>query len=272
MNINRKAAAEIAEETMKIIERGYYIIDGENIFIGSQMQEAIINTCSYPPDKDPLEVGDIKKQQTEVTVMNETTLSATERLAEENFSVAALNFASAKNPGGGFRSGARAQEESLARSSALHPCIVNNSMYTFHRQRNNPFYSNYALYSPKVPVFKRDDGTLLKKPYLCSFITAPAVNAGAMRKRKSNENIREEMQNRIRKVLTIAAFHQNEAIVLGAWGCGVFRNDSNMIAELFHQELSSFSGIFAKVIFAVIDRSRNGQNIKPFYKLFPKGM
>ncbi|BBM83440.1 TIGR02452 family protein [Candidatus Uabimicrobium amorphum] len=272
MHVNRKKAAEIATDTLKIIEQGYYTVGKEQVPIDKEMQRAIAGTYSYPPHSElpSIEPGE---KNTQIQVTNETTLSATERLVvEEGLNTVALNFASAKNPGGGFRSGARAQEESLARSSALYPCLVNNEMYTFHRQRKDPFYTNYALYSPDVPVFKRDSGELLHQPYLCSFITSPAVNAGVIRKRKTKnaQQICDEMQQRIHKVLTIAALYKHDAIVLGAWGCGVFGNDSTTIAHLFYEELQLFSGVFSKVSFAITDHSKKGQNIQPFTHAFDR--
>src|SRR5207253_843688 len=100
----------------------------------------------------------------------ETTLASARRLVAAGQRPAALNFASAKHPGGGFLNGALAQEESLARSSALYACLVGNPMYTFHQAQSDALYTDYAIYSPDVPVFRGDDGALLPEPYLCSFI------------------------------------------------------------------------------------------------------
>ena len=272
MHVDRKKAAQIAADTLNILKQGYYTFGKEQISIDKEIQRAAAATYSYPPDSE-LPTIELGEKDTQIQVTNETTLSATERLViEEGLDTVALNFASAKNPGGGFRSGARAQEESLARSSALYACLVNNEMYTFHRQRKNPFYTNYAIYSPDVPVFKRDSGELLAQPYFCSFITAPAVNAGVVRKQKTKnaQQISEEMQKRIHKVLTIAALYKQEAVVLGAWGCGVFGNDSTTIAHLFYEELQLFRGVFSKVVFAIIDHSRKKQNIQPFIHAFDK--
>lgn len=272
MHVDRKKAADIAVDTLDILKQGYYTVGQEQISLEKEIQKAVAATYSYPPHSE-LPPAKPSEKHTQIQVTNETTLSATERLVvEEQLNTVALNFASAKNPGGGFRSGARAQEESLARSSALYPCLVNNEMYTFHRQHKDPFYTNYAIYSPDVPVFKRDNGDLLQQPYYCSFITAPAVNAGVVRKRKSKnaQQISDEMRRRIHKVLTIAALYKQEVIVLGAWGCGVFGNDSTTIADLFYEELQLFRGVFSKVVFAIIDHSRRKQNIEPFYHAFGK--
>jgi len=77
------------------------------------------------------------------------------------------------------------------------------------------------------------------------------------------------MDRRIQKVLAIAATHGHEALVLGAWGCGVFGNDTPEVAELFHHALNHhFRGVFTKIIFAVLDRSEERRFIEPFEGLF----
>src|SRR5262249_354674 len=81
--------------------------------------------------------------------------------------------------------------------------------------------------------------------------------------------IRDAMDRRVRKVLAIAAAHEHEALVLGAWGCGVFGNDSQEIAELFQRALGyHFQGVFARVIFAVLDWAEERRFIGPFQRLF----
>jgi uncharacterized protein (TIGR02452 family) len=183
----------------------------------------------------------------------------------------ALNFASATHPGGGFLTGSRAQEESLARSSGLYACLDGQPMYAFHQGRRDPLYTSYALYSPDVPVFRTDDGTLLEEPWRCSFITAAAVNAKAVLQRDPSRRpeIRQAMRERIHKVLAIATVHGHDTLVLGAWGCGAFGNDAEEIAELFREALAErFVGVFATVVFAVTDWSRERHFIGPFVRAF----
>src|SRR5262249_43635470 len=193
------------------------------------------------------------------------------RLVEEGRNVVALNFASATHPGGGFLTGSRAQEESLARSSGLYACLAGQPMYAFHQGRRDPLYTSYALYSPDVPVFRTDDGTLLEEPWRCSFITAAAVNAKAVLQRYPSRRpeIRQAMHERVHKVLAIAAVHGHDTLVLGAWGCGAFGNDAEEVAELFREALAErFLGVFATVVFAVTDWSRERHFIGPFVRAF----
>ena len=66
---------------------------------------------------------------------------------------AALVFASARNPGGGFRTGARAQEEDVARASALVACqLTVPAFYDHHRSHPDLRYSDRVIHSPDVPV------------------------------------------------------------------------------------------------------------------------
>lgn len=144
-------------------------------------------------------------------------------------------------------------------------------MYARNAALRDALYLDDAIYSPGVPVFRDDDGTLLAEPYLCAFITAPAVNAGVVleRDRSRRAEVRATMARRIDRVLSIAMIHGHTALVLGAWGCGVFRNDPEQIAELFAAALAGpFQGVFAEVVFAVLDSSPEHRFIRPFEQTF----
>jgi uncharacterized protein (TIGR02452 family) len=272
MGTSRGKAAEIARDTVEIVVAGRYTNGrGEKVVIRPLVEAAMDGTVSYPPDA-PLPGFPPSGRKTVFEVINDTTLEAARKLVVEGFNPVALNFASARHPGGGFLNGARAQEESLCRASALYECINGNAMYRHHAALGGGFYTNYAIYSPAVPVFKNDDGDRLDEPYLCAFVTSPAVNAGVYAKEHKpgrRDVVRDEMRDRIEKVLAIMAGHGHDAAVLGAWGCGVFRNDPEMIAELFAVALRGpFAGAFAKAVFAVL--SPDGETIRPFEERFGK--
>jgi uncharacterized protein (TIGR02452 family) len=272
MGHSKSKAAEIARDTIEIVVAGRYTNGrGEKVAIRHLVEAAMDGTVSYPPDA-PLPNVVPTDRQTLFEVVNDTTLAAARQLVSEGFTPVALNFASARHPGGGFLNGARAQEESLCRASALYECINGNAMYRHHATLPGGFYTNYAIYSPAVPVFKDDGSERLDEPYLCAFVTAPAVNAGVFAKEHKpgrGDIVRGEMEKRIEKVLAIMAGHGHDSAVLGAWGCGVFRNDPEMIAELFANALRGrFAGVFAKVVFAVLDS--DGETIRPFLERFEK--
>lgn len=269
--VDRGKAAAMGKQAVEIIRAGHYTaVDGTAVVVRDWQREAEEGTVSYPAgSRLPQFVPGVHKTRFEVS--NETTLSAARRLTLDGFNVCALNFASAKHPGGGFLGGARAQEESLCRSSGLYGCIKNDGMYREHAPTRGGFYTNAAIYSPGVPVFRDDDGDLMPDPFRCGFVTAPAVNAGVYLKegRDRQKEITREMADRIDKVLTIMAGHGHDAAVLGAWGCGVFRNDPEIIAGLFREALvTRFSGCFRVVTFAVLDWSADRHFIGPFEERF----
>jgi len=268
MNGKRSERAQLSRETVGILQAGGYIAPaGHHVSLAEAMTAAVAGTRTYPPGhRVPYAVTG--NHFPHITVTNETTLSAAHRLWQAGHRVVALNFASAKNPGGGFLNGAIAQEEDLARSSGLYPCIVHNEMYAYHRSQHDAMYSSYAIYSPDVPVFRADDGRLLNAAWPCSFITCAAANAGALRAHH-DAPVERAMEERVRKVLAIAVLHGHEAIVLGAWGCGVFRNDGTTIARLFRDALTThFRGSFRAVIFAVLDKTEDRHFITPFESAF----
>jgi uncharacterized protein (TIGR02452 family) len=269
--MSRKLAAQLGRDTLRILREGRYRTEnGAVVELGDALRRAAEGTVSYPPDHRPPR-SRLGPHETKVEVETETTLAAARRLVESGERPVALNFASAKHPGGGFLSGARAQEESLCRASGLYACLGGNAMYAYHRDQRDPMYSDYAVYSPDVPVFRDDDGGLLEEPYLCSFITSAAVNANVVlsRSQRSRPAVRAAMEQRVHKVLGVAADQGHETLVLGAWGCGVFGNDARVVAELFYTALGhSFRGAFRRVIFAVLDWSEERRFVGPFERLF----
>jgi uncharacterized protein (TIGR02452 family) len=271
MSIKRSTAAKLGQEIVRILGEGAY--DGPNgkVAIADAVSRARDGTKSYPPEHPLPELAFDAARPTRFSVVNGTTLASARDLVSAGARPAALNFASAKNPGGGFLGGAVAQEESLARASALYACIEGQPMYAHHRTHVDPMYTAWAIYSPDVLVLRDEDGALLAEPWPCAFITAPAPNAKVVLERDPSRRpeIRAQMELRIARVLTIAAAHGHAALVLGAWGCGVFGNDTEEVAELFDRALRGpFRGAFEEIVFAVLDRSPEERFIGPFARRF----
>lgn len=280
--MNRKA---IAQDTLNILKTGrYFNSKGEQIEIGRDLKACVAGTQYYDPDSLSLLQKEVlskspKLSRVEFDVRNETSLVGAERLARslgegQIEKIGVLNFASAKNAGGGFINGAQAQEESLARSSALYKSLVKcPEYYEFHRSHRALLYSDRMIYSPGCPVFKRDDGTLLDQPYLVDFITSPAPNAGMiLRNRpKDVDKIPAVLRDRGAKILSLAASHHCDALVLGAWGCGVFRNDPAIVAQMFASYLlpnGLFYGRFKTVLFSVLDSTKEQKIYSEFKSKF----
>jgi uncharacterized protein (TIGR02452 family) len=269
--IRRDAAAAMGAEAVRICHEGGYVApSGRRVELRDAVDEAIADTVPVPPNQR-LDTCPVGQKKTRVEVREESTLVAARRLHAAGLDPVALNFASAHNPGGGFLSGARAQEESLCRASALYVCIKGQPMYAHHAGARDPMYSHYMLYSPNVPVFRDDDGPLLDEPWRCAFITAAAPNVKALRDH-GPERAREVpavLGERVARVLAVAAREGHASVVLGAWGCGAFGGDARLVADTFGAALDGpFRGTFTSVVFAVLDTSADRRTIGPFERRF----
>ena len=81
------------------------------------------------------------------------------------------------------------------------------------------------------------------------------------------------MRQRAELVLAAGLAHGIDCLVLGAWGCGVFRNDPKLVATVFADLLrpGKFAGAFEQVVFAVFDRSPDAATYQAFADVFKKG-
>jgi len=245
---------------------GFYLTKGgQQVVWRDAVQAACVAKLSIPPDAILPGHVPIAFTETQVQATNETTLGASRRLTEQGLRPLALNFANGIHPGGGFLNGARAQEEVLCRSSALYQTLVGDPMYEEHRKRPLPDSTDWAIYSPDVPVFRMDDGMELQHPWLLSFITCAAPYAPVIGRLRAGDLL----QKRIRRVLAIAQSYGHSVLVLGAWGCGAFANDPHRTALDFRGALENdYAGAFSDIVFAITDWSPERRFLGPFRDVF----
>ena len=266
LNIPRDVAVALGRSAVEAARTGLYVTrTGSEVVWREAVQAACAAKLSIRPDAVLPNNARLTFTETKVQVTNETTFGASRRLAERGLRPLALNFANGIQPGGGFLNGARAQEEVLCRSSALYQTLIDDPMYDEHRKRPLPDSTDWAIYSPDVPVFRTDDGTELQHPWPLSFITCAAPYAPTIGQPQAGDLL----QKRIHRVLAIARSYGHTALVLGAWGCGAFENDPYRTARDFRQALENdFSGAFAEIIFAITDWSPERKFLGPFRDVF----
>lgn len=194
-------------------------------------------------------------QNTVIKVSEETSLQAAEQLVKDypDEKIVILNFASAKKPGGGFLNGANAQEESLARSTTLYKSLIAaEAFYNINEASMSRTYTHNIIYSEDVIVFRTGDETCLCKPYKIDIITSPAVNRSITKEFDENY-VDSVMIERAHRILAIASKHGAQHLILGAWGCGVFKNNPLFVAGMFKQLIEGqFNGRFKSVTFAIL--------------------
>ena len=269
--MDRKATAR---ETLKIMEQGYYELEGKHIDIRLDMESSIKRSFLLTPEQGEALLKKYSipehamQKSCKAYVENIPTVDAIRKLAGEGKNaIGVLNFASAKNPGGGFLNGAMAQEESLAASSALYQTLTaHEEYYRKNRMQSSMIYTNHAIYSPDVVFFRDGRFRLVQPTVKASVLTLPAVNMGqVLLKREDAAQAKEAMRRRMHLALAIFAEQGAKHLVLGAYGCGVFRNDPKLVAAWWKELLEEGMGQYFETIFyAVLDKSKNGACIRAF--------
>lgn len=277
--MDRKA---MAQETLKILNQGYYEPAAQSeigqksekrqIIIKDDMEQSIGRSAliSIAEGEKILEKYHvcINCSIPETRVENISTVEAVRMLAEEGKTdIGVLNFASAKNPGGGFLNGAKAQEESLTVSSTLYPTLTaHEEYYKENRAHRSMMYLDYAIYSPEVVFIRDENFRLTETPVKASVLTLPAVNMGqVILKGEDVQEAKRVMRRRMKLALGIFAEQKAKHLVLGAYGCGVFRNDPGEVAVWWRELLEEGMGrYFDSVFHAVLDHSKEKCCIKAF--------
>lgn len=213
---------------------------------------------------------------TNIQVTNNTVLNEAERLSRIYPKVAVLNFANAVTPGGGSSYGEMSQESSLCRCSNLFPCLSKADNLVHFYQYNNersPYYSNRIIYSENITVFKEENG-YVKRQYdwfPIDVITCSAPNLRVRDRRIKRKKLEKILTERIRNILLSAQIHGVQALVLGAFGCGGFRNSPELVADIFEKLLveGEFQSAFREVIFAIkVDNLGDKENFEIFTRKF----
>ncbi|KAG6866008.1 hypothetical protein C0991_009680 [Blastosporella zonata] len=280
-NDRRAPLRKIAKDTLAAIETGF-VVKGVTHDLHTKSEDSKKRTTYYSPDSllstwstPPITIAAAKP--TEFSILEISTLDAACFLATsavDNEKIGILNFASAKRPGGGFLTGAQAQEESIARASTLYPTLMTSQaqkFYTLHnRDSKDGYYSHAMVYSPRVIVFRDDSGGWIE-PIEVDVVTSPAVNAGVVRKslmgrlsaQASEEKIERVMKERMGRILFLFEQQGAKHIVLGSFGTGVFQNKVAMIGRIWAELLiapgARFENRFTRVVFGILGKQTFGE-------------
>lgn len=176
-------------------------------------------------------IEEIKYNHPTVKFLNTDTITAAKEFAQQDLRVCILNFASYKHPGGMFLKGSMAQEEAICHSTNLYNVLRQFEPYYLWNKRNtnNDWYENRAIYSPNVLVFKDDVSPFIPT---IDVITCAAPN---LRRHLpvSQGEIMGLYLSRFTFIMDIFYASPADVFILGAFGCGVFRNDPYLVREGF---------------------------------------
>lgn len=188
--------------------------------------------------------------------------------------IAVLNFASFTHPGGMFMDGSSAQEECLCANSTLYNILsdkrIVSKFYSKNRKEiNDGLYTDRILYTPGV-VFDYD---IDSKFQVVDVITCAAPFANKARENGIDEvSIRETMKQRINFIFEVANTMGVNNIILGAFGCGVFGNDTEFVAECFADALinNPYAGHIKNALFPILPGYNYDTFIRVFNEVFAK--
>ena len=260
-----------------------YKFDSELIAIieGSTQKQVFIS------EKSAVNItSQFKTDKAKVVVSGKRSLEAAEEYAKQGKKVCVLNFASATNPGGGVVNGSSAQEECLCRCTTLYPCLNNDALweafYAPHRKTANPLYNNDCIYTPGVRVFKSDanfpEPLVQKDWWNVNVLTCAAPNlrerpsnamnphAGDKAAKITSAELEKLLMARIRRIFEIAVANGNEVLILGAFGCGAFRNPPEIVASVFNKVMQDYLCYFEIIEYAVFHTEREVANYEAFCK------
>lgn len=270
MAIDRNRRIDVFNETVTCsLNREYENNLGEVIKI-PRMNDGLSLDSSQLYEKDlyPIinkEVIDKISVNTEIKVVDQDCLYAAKELVDEGYATAVLNMASFKRPGGGVGKGSAAQEENLCRRTNLF-----ESIFRFHSEmakdyglpvekKQYPLKMNFgAVYSPSISVFRGGedvDYKFLDEPFFVDVISVAAIKRPNLVNNHLEDNSKEILRDKVRTILNLALEWSNEAIVLGALGCGAYGTPPDDMAEIFKEVLNEerYQNKFHKIVFAIID-------------------
>ncbi len=244
---------------------------GEDAALKSAIAESIKGTRVYMEGDTPT-LPTPRDEAAKIIVTKRKTLEVAYLIHAKypDAKIAIHNFASATNPGGGVRNGSHAQEECLCRTTTLLPVLDTNAnwdkYYQFHRARHDQRYTDACIYTPGIVAVKTDDDLprrMARKDWLnLDVITCAAPN---LRRRPSNamnaspgaavtmtdDELLRLHEKRARHMLSVAAANKADIIILGAFGCGAFRNNPAVVANAYKNILPDFIHQFKVIEFAI---------------------
>lgn len=236
------------------------MIELVNIFIDTyRHSRKMINSITTLHTFDDILKLELSYNSNNINVINSDSVTSVSNYSKLG-KTCVLNMASSKKPGGGVKNGAIAQEECLFRCSNL-THVVSEDFY--------PLKTNECLYTKDAIFFKDFDYNYMKEEIISDVITIPAINL-------NNEELidySDITKNKIRLMLSLAISNNVENIILGSFGCGVFKNDPKIISQMFYDILidEGYNKYFRNIVFSIInDHNSVGNNYDIFYKTFNK--
>jgi uncharacterized protein (TIGR02452 family) len=213
-----------------------------------------------------------KYNNTPITISNLDTIECGILLKNQNYNPLILNLADPHYAGGCVDSASKCLEESLFRTTNL--CMTlktTNDLY--------PIKDDEAILSKKIKILKTSEQSgwkLIKENIYLDFIACCGIinpKTDYTNEKKPKFKLDSDIEKLIKKIeliLQVAYTNGNDSLVLGAIGCGAFKNPSKHTAEIFKAVLKEYDGVFKNIYFAILKGVDNANTMTKNYDKLPK--
>jgi hypothetical protein len=196
---------------------------------------------------------------------------------------AVLNMANAFVPGGAYVEGAKAQEENIFRRSDCH-FHIGPEEYDPATDRYLPDMTRLIsgetgrvyldTQSPRVCLRGPEDRGRADLGYRWlgedQIFPFYELRSAANDLRDGSSFSAESMRTRISAQLDTLMDRGIAHVVLGAFGCGAFRNPSESVAGIYREEIEKRRRHFKAIAFAIFNAGYGPGNFEPFNRVFSR--
>lgn len=222
---------------------------------------ALADLCVPAPPADLCDRGLLQSGPLDIPVQNVHTLTMAHQFVAEGLRPLVLNMACSFGPGGGVERGALAQEEDLFRRTTA--CLT-------HDAALYPLDDGCYIYSPVVTTLKDERYAELAPHARVSYamLTMAALRAPeVVGPQYRHDDDRAVMARKVRGMFQAGIRHGHDSLVLGAFGCGAYRNPPEAVCDLFRAALAQYGHHFKRVGFAVlVVREADRHNFDVFWR------
>jgi uncharacterized protein (TIGR02452 family) len=277
MSYANSLLAQVAEDTIyytkDVVEKFPILVKNsiENTkYFASYVEVAELNKKEGKYD---IAIKNNKNKEAKVEVQNKDTIDCALQLVADKYNVLSLNMASDFCPGGGYKKGSQAQEESIFRRSTYHLSLEQKDIINRYRL---PLLA--GIYSPNIIIFRgssKEDHYLYDWPECTAlnFIAVPALRNPKLVKVDTELRLKDKdviiCSNKFRLIFETAIYYGHDALVLGAAGSGAFHCPPIHVAQIFKKIIAEYSKYFSYIVFAILtDQNDKYGNLASYQKVF----
>ena len=275
--------------TIGVIRRGFYRVENKEIKLKpDQLKTIMYNHKSKLQGTKRVPVSQMTEfaySSTSVHVINEDCLVLYEKLVNDHYRPVLLNMANATTPGGGYKRGDGAQEETIFRRSNYYQsldleldddkpssrfsCNSSCDLELFdERDRLYPMDEFGAIYTSGFTIVRHGEKTgyafMDVQIYdVCAIAMAAYRDPKSDDDKLLNDKFSIGTRKKIENIFAIAYHHKHDSLVVSALGCGAFRNPPKHLAKIFKSVIEQYAGYFKSIYFAIVDDHNAGQDLNP---------